>query len=116
MLNPFKKSNLKIAKPKSFTKSFNQNNHKEKPNIVECFESVMGTDQRMKRSGRAILALCPFHGEHNPSFAMYEDTDSYFCFTCEAKGDSYTFLMEILNFDFVAAKEYAIDNGLFKHI
>lgn len=107
---------MKIAKPKSFSKGLvPTDRHNGKPNILYCFESVAGANQRMKRSGRATLTLCPFHEEANPSFAIYEDTNSYFCFTCEAKGDSYTLLMEMLHLDFKAAKQYAIDNGLFKY-
>lgn len=115
-LNPFQKSNLKIARPGEFTKGSTRISPENKPNIISAFESIVGTDQRMKRSGRAMLALCPFHGESNPSFAMYEDTNSYYCFTCGVKGDSFTFIMEQMNCTFPAAKQYAEENGLFEHI
>lgn len=110
MLNPYQKSNLKIA-----TAQFSKGKiaDENKPGIVECFESVMGTDQRMKKSQRAMMALCPFHGEHNPSFAMYEDTNSYYCFTCGVKGDSYKFLMEMLEIGFIEAKRYAEEHNLY---
>jgi len=114
MLNPFQKSNLKIARP--FEKTSGKNDPQNKPNIIACFEAVIGIEQKLRRSGRATTALCPYHGENNPSFAMYEDTNTFYCFTCGATGDSYNFLMEQLNCDFLAAKEYAEDNGLFDSI
>lgn len=113
MLNPFQKSNLKIAKPGEYSKGFDKTKPEDKPAIIECFESVMGTDQRLRRSGRAMMARCPFHGENNPSFAMYEDTNSGYCFTCGWSGDSYKFLMDQLNCDFKAAKQYAEEHNLY---
>jgi len=113
-LNPYQKSRIKFSNTEGSGKFSNQ--VKEKPGIVECFESVMGMDYKLRRSGRAWLALCPFHGERNPSFAMYEDTNSYWCFTCGEKGDSFDLLKKQLNCDFAAAKEYATENGLFKNI
>ena len=112
MLNPFQKSNLKIATPQG---KFNNAPIKDedKPGIVECFENVMGAEVTTRRSGRATMACCPFHGENHPSFAMYEDTNSYYCFTCGVKGDSYKFLMEMLEIGFKEAKEYAETHHLY---
>lgn len=116
MLNPYQRNEIYEQINKRFGRPFEKKRPEDKPNIVLCFESVMGSDYRIKKSGRAMLALCPFHGESNPSFAMYEDTNSYWCFTCGEKGDSYSFLMKQLNCDFPAAKQYAIDNSLFENI
>lgn len=30
---------------------------------------------------------CPFHDDHSPSMACYDDTNRYYCFTCHASGD-----------------------------
>jgi hypothetical protein len=112
-LTPFQKSNLKIARPGEKQTGFNRIAPENKPNIVKAFESII-PDQKIRRSGRAMLACCPFHGENNPSFAMYEDTNSFYCFTCEAKGDSFDFIMEQMNCDFLAAKQYAEENNLYE--
>lgn len=44
------------------------------------------TGLTMKRSGAAWVGKCPFHEDRKPSFAIYPDTDSYYCFACEATG------------------------------
>lgn len=31
---------------------------------------------------------CPFHGEKEPSFTLFENTNRFFCFGCGAKGDN----------------------------
>lgn len=115
MLNAFQKSNLRIARQGEKQK-LPKLEVSDKPNIIKCFEAVMGYEYRMRRSGRAMLALCPFHGEDNPSFAMYEDTNTYFCFACGVTGDSFKFIMELLDLDFLAAKSYAQENGLYEQI
>lgn len=51
-----------------------------------------------KKSGRWILFSCPFpghaHGDAKPSLAATPDTGTYYCFTCGAKGDVLTWLLE----------------------
>jgi DNA primase len=105
MLNAFQKSKLKIVTQK-FEKV------EDKPNIITTFEHL-DDSQILKRSGRATLTLCPFHGENHPSFAMYDETNTYFCFSCGAKGDSYNLLMDILKIDFKSAVQYAKDHDLY---
>jgi len=39
-----------------------------------------------------VMALCPFHGEDTPSFAMNTTNGVYFCHACHAKGNLLTFL------------------------
>ncbi len=105
MLNPFQKNKVKIVSPK-FEKI------EDKPNIITTFEHL-NDSQVLKRSGRATLTLCPFHGENHPSFAMYDETNTYFCFSCGAKGDSYNLIMGILKIGFKEAVEYAKQNDLY---
>ena len=38
--------------------------------------------------------LCPFHKESTPSFNIYDETESYYCFGCGAGGDSIDFVKE----------------------
>lgn len=46
-------------------------------------ESVVSSYVRMKRRGRNLVGLCPFHGEKTPSFTLYPDTESFYCFGAE---------------------------------
>ncbi len=47
--------------------------------------------------------LCPFHDDHNPSFTVYEDTNSWYCFGCQKYGDIINFIQEIEHLDFISA-------------
>ena len=51
----------------------------------------------LKRSGRNSKGLCPFHSEKTPSFTVYGDTSSFYCFGCQAGGDVITFISRIEN-------------------
>lgn len=56
-----------------------------------------------KRQGRIRKGLCPFHNEKTASFAVYEDTQSFYCFGCGVGGDVVNFIMNIDNLDYVEA-------------
>jgi DNA primase len=47
----------------------------------------------LRASGRNWVARCPFHDDQNPSFVLYRQTQTFFCFGCRANGDVFTFLM-----------------------
>ena len=38
----------------------------------------------LKRAGRMEKGLCPFHNEKTPSFYVYPETSSFYCFGCGA--------------------------------
>ena len=57
----------------------------------------------LKRRGRNPVGLCPFHGEKTPSFTVYPETDSFYCFGCGAGGDVISFTMRIENLDYIDA-------------
>ena len=60
----------------------------------------------LKRRGRNMVGLCPFHGEKTPSFNIYTETDSFYCFGCGASGDVISFIMKIENLDYLDAVRY----------
>lgn len=74
---------------------------KARLDIVDIVSSYLP----LKRSGRSFTACCPFHQENTPSFHVSSDRQSYHCFGCQAKGDIFTFIMEIENLSFVEALE-----------
>lgn len=47
--------------------------------------------------------LCPFREESKPSFTVYADTRSFYCYGCGAGGDVINFLMKIENISFIEA-------------
>lgn len=66
-------------------------------------ESVISPYVNLKRAGRNVKGLCPFHNEKTPSFTVYPDSQSFYCFGCGAGGDVITFVRRIENLDYVEA-------------
>jgi DNA primase len=64
---------------------------------------VVGRYVALHRSGRALRGRCPFHDDHHPSFFVYPDTQSFYCFGCGVHGDVFSFIMRIENVDFRGA-------------
>jgi DNA primase len=64
---------------------------------------VVGSYVQLKRKGRLYGGLCPFHSEKTPSFYVYPDTQSFYCFGCGAGGDVITFTKKINSLDYVEA-------------
>ena len=56
---------------------------------------VISKHVSLKKRGKNLLGLCPFHHEKTPSFNV-NPTEGYFkCFGCGAGGDVFTFLQDI---------------------
>ena len=61
------------------------------------------------RGTRMPKGLCPFHTEKTPSFTIYRDTQSYYCFGCGNGGDVITFIKNIERLDYVEAVRFLCD-------
>ncbi len=60
----------------------------------------------LKRRGRSLMGLCPFHNEKTPSFSVSDQDGFFHCFGCGAGGNVFKFLMlaESLSFPEAARK------------
>ncbi len=65
--------------------------------------SVISGYVQLKRRGRTEVGLCPFHGEKTPSFTVYPDTESFYCFGCGIGGDVINFIRHAENLDYIDA-------------
>ena len=74
-------------------------------------ESVVGSYVALRRRGRTLVGLCPFHGEKTPSFTVYPETASFYCFGCGAGGDVITFIKRIENLDYLDAVRFLADRA-----
>lgn len=78
-------------------------------NIIEDIKmrndiaDVIGTYVTLKRSGSNMMGLCPFHNEKTPSFVVFRNTQTFYCFGCGAAGDVVTFVRKIENLEYVEA-------------
>lgn len=57
----------------------------------------------LKRRGKNLVGLCPFHNEKTPSFTVYPENGSFYCFGCGVGGDVFTFTKLIENLDYIEA-------------
>ncbi len=86
-----------MAFPESFLQDL-----KMRSDITDIVSSYVS----LKRRGRNMVGLCPFHGEKTPSFNVYTENGSFYCFGCGAGGDVITFIMRIENLDYVEAVKF----------
>lgn len=66
-------------------------------------EQTIGSYVNLKRKGRNLTGLCPFHSEKSPSFTVYPENQSFFCFGCGAGGDIITFIRRAENLEYIEA-------------
>ncbi len=79
-------------------------------------EGVIGSYVDLRRRGKTLTGLCPFHNEKTPSFTVYPETSSYYCFGCGAGGDVIGFVRNIENLDYIEAIKLLADrSGLKMH-
>ena len=74
-------------------------------------ESVLSPYIALKRRGRNLVGLCPFHNEKTPSFTVYPENGSYYCFGCGQGGDIVTFTMRAENLDYIDAVKRLADRA-----
>ena len=67
--------------------------------VVDLISSYVS----LKKRGNTYVGLCPFHNEKTPSFTVYENTQSFYCFGCGAGGDGVSFMRKIENLDYIDA-------------
>lgn len=65
-----------------------------------ALEDVARQYLALRQSGRNYTARCPFHDDRHPSFVVFPETQSFYCFSCSAHGDVLSFLMRIEGLDF----------------
>ncbi len=74
-------------------------------------EQVISPYVNLKRRGKNLVGLCPFHNEKTPSFTVYPDSQSFYCFGCGAGGEAIGFIRRAENLDFTEAVRYLCDKS-----
>lgn len=64
-------------------------------------ETAISQYVNLKRRGKNLVGLCPFHSEKTPSFTVYPENGSFYCFGCGVGGDVFTFTGLIENLDYI---------------
>lgn len=64
---------------------------------------VIGESVQLKRAGRRLVGLCPFHREKTPSFQVDPERGVFHCFGCRAGGTVFDFVMQLHGLEFKEA-------------
>ena len=59
----------------------------------------------VNKKGSNFWCQCPFHDDSNPSMAVNQDKQFFYCFVCQESGNAIHFLRRYENLDFVDAIE-----------
>ena len=74
---------------------------RERTDLVELASEIT----KVKRSGRSVMAVCPFHQEKTPSLSIDGARGLYHCFGCGKSGDVFRWVQETQSVDFRDAVE-----------
>jgi len=66
---------------------------------------VVGEHVSLKKKGREMVGLCPFHDDHRPSMNVNPTKQIFKCFSCGAGGDVFKFVQMRENLTFPQAVE-----------
>ncbi len=77
--------------------------HLEEIRLRINIEDLVGGYVQLKKAGRNLRGLCPFHGEKTPSFMVSPEKGIAYCFGCHQGGDIFKFTQLVENVNFVEA-------------
>ncbi|MDH5654324.1 MAG: DNA primase [Spirochaetia bacterium] len=83
----------------------NQTDFKSQIQNALPIENYIGRFVALKKQGKYLKGLCPFHSEKTPSFTVTPEKGIYHCFGCGKGGDVITFVMEMDSLTFPEALE-----------
>ena len=72
---------------------------KERLNI----QDIIAPYVKLKRAGRSMVGLCPFHKEKTGSFHVSTERGTWHCFGCGLGGDGFSFIEKVEGVDFKGA-------------
>ena len=75
---------------------------RDRSDLVELASEVT----KVKRSGRSVMAVCPFHSEKTPSLSIDPARGLYHCFGCGKSGDVFRWVQEVQALDFADSVEF----------
>ena len=96
-------SGMSYKSERSFERSMIPHEYIEELTRRTDIVELVGSYVQLKRKGRLYGGLCPFHSEKTPSFYVYPDTQSFYCFGCQAAGDAISFVRKINSIDYPEA-------------
>jgi DNA primase len=77
---------------------------------VDAVEEI-GLVVALHKAGKAYKGLCPFHNERTPSFYVFADAQTWYCFGCHEGGDIFTFVQKQQGLEFREALHYLAEKA-----
>jgi DNA primase len=77
---------------------------------IDVAEEV-GLVVALRKSGKSLQGLCPFHNERTPSFYVFPESQTWRCFGCNEGGDVFTFVEKQQGVDFREALHYLAEKA-----
>ncbi len=78
-------------------------NHLDEIRAKINIEDIVGGFVQLKKAGRNLKGLCPFHNDSRPSFMVSPEKGIAYCFSCNTGGDIFKFIQLIEKVDFPGA-------------
>ncbi len=72
---------------------------------------VVGSYITLRRGGKAMVGLCPWHDDSRPSLQVNADRQTFRCWVCNVGGDVFNFLMRMEKLEFREALEQLADRA-----
>ena len=66
-------------------------------------DKIISKYAKLEPTGKGFKCLCPLHHEKTPSFHIYTDMNTFYCFGCGASGNAITFLMQKEGYSYIDA-------------
>ncbi len=85
--------------------------------LVDDIKSRIGIEElvsqyvQLKKAGRNLKGLCPFHSEKTPSFVVSPEKQICHCFGCNKGGDIFAFIQELEAVSFAEALQILGDKA-----
>ncbi len=72
---------------------------------------VVGSYIALRRQGKAMTGLCPWHEDSRPSLQVNPERQTYRCWVCDVGGDVFSFVMRMEKVEFREALEQLADRA-----
>ena len=66
-------------------------------------QDIIAPYVKLRRAGRSLVGLCPFHKEKTGSFHVSQERGTWHCFGCGEGGDGFSFIEKMEGVDFKGA-------------
>lgn len=86
-------------------------NHLDEIRAKINIEDLVGGYVQLKKAGRNLKGLCPFHNDTRPSFMVSPEKGIGYCFACNTGGDIFKFIQLVEKVDFPGAVRILADKA-----